>query len=78
MKPWTISLRYLNFMIIFVGVLSSMLLGLMLWLAIHDDSDWAKFALQHHCLEVMSYPEPLPLMHRAYLCDDGITYVKAD
>lgn len=76
MKPWTISLRYLNFMIVFLVIWVSVLFGVGLWFAIHDDSDWTKFSLQHHCLEVTRYPGPE--LHHAYLCDDGITYIKAD
>lgn len=71
-------MRYLDFMIGFGWVLVILCILILFWCAAHDDSAWAKFALKHHCLEVMSYPDVMPEMHRAYLCDDGITYIKAD
>lgn len=91
MKPWAISMRYLNFMIGCVAVLCIGFFIVLFWLAVHDDSAWTKFALKHHCSEIVSYDSDAVdtdfdalrsgvTNHRrsAYLCDDGITYIKAD
>lgn len=85
-KPWTVSTRYLNSMIIITWGLVFVAVVTIFWRAAHDDSAWTKFALAHHCSEVVSYDQDaveirswVTMSKRsAWLCDDGITYIKAD
>ena len=70
-------MRYLNFMIVCGAVTALICFAVLFWLAVHDDSAWTRFAQAHHCGEVTRYPESGVYAH-AYLCDDGITYIKAD
>lgn len=86
MKPWNISMRYLNTMIALCWVLVVAMVICIFWLAAHDDSAWTAFVLKHHCSEVISYDSDAVEVRSwvttnkrsAWLCDDGITYIKAD